>query len=79
MPSRAQLANLGRALLAACDAKDGLADGVISHPSACQFDPAVVQCQGAEGHDCLTPAQVANTRSWKEFAPLRKRASAKRA
>ncbi|MCY1075678.1 tannase/feruloyl esterase family alpha/beta hydrolase [Archangium lansingense] len=63
MASPAQLANLGRALLAACDAKDGLADGIISHPTACPFDPAVVQCQGAGGNDCLTPAQVASARA----------------
>src|SRR6218665_359553 len=63
MPSSAQLASLGRAVLAACDAKDGLADGVISNPTACPFDPAVLQCQGTVGDDCLTPAQVASARA----------------
>ncbi len=62
LPSRAQLAHLGQAMLAACDAKDGLADGIVSHPG-CAFDPGVLQCQGPERDTCLTPAQVASARA----------------
>ena len=47
-----------RAALAACDAQDGLADGVIENPAACTFDPRVLQCTGQDDAGCLTPAQV---------------------
>jgi feruloyl esterase len=49
---------LSRATLAACDAKDGLADGLISDPRPCDFDPAALTCHGADSADCLTAAQV---------------------
>lgn len=49
---------LSKATLAACDAKDGLADGLISDPRPCDFDPASLTCQGAETAECLTAAQV---------------------
>ncbi len=46
------------AALAACDALDGLKDGLIEDPSRCHFDPAVLQCQGAETDACLTAPQM---------------------
>jgi feruloyl esterase len=49
---------LHQASLNACDAKDGLKDGLISNPEACKFDPVVVQCKEAAGANCLTAAQV---------------------
>ena len=54
---------LHRAVIEACDASDGLKDGLISDPERCQFDPAVVQCTGSNQSACLTPAQVATARS----------------
>ena len=45
-------------ILAACDAQDGLADGLVSNPAACKFDVATLQCQGAKTDACLAPAQV---------------------
>jgi len=48
-----------QAALAACDAGDGLKDGLIDDPSKCRFDPAVLLCKGADGPSCLTDAQVA--------------------
>jgi feruloyl esterase len=47
-----------QAVLAACDAKDGLKDGLIEDPVKCKFDPKVIACHGADGPDCLTAAQV---------------------
>ncbi|MEQ1574467.1 MAG: DUF6351 family protein, partial [Vicinamibacterales bacterium] len=47
-----------RAALNACDAGDGLKDGLISNPLQCRFDPAVLQCKGTDAADCLTTAQV---------------------
>jgi hypothetical protein len=66
------------AILAACDAADGLVDGVIDN-AGCKFDPAKfvwpasgpygsiapglpLQCTGAKTATCLTPAQVNATK-----------------
>jgi feruloyl esterase len=46
------------AALKACDALDGVVDGIINDPTLCRFDPAVITCQGSDAPDCLTPAQV---------------------
>jgi feruloyl esterase len=45
---------LHEAALAACDARDGLKDGVIGDPEHCRFDPAVIECKGTDGPNCLT-------------------------
>ncbi len=47
-----------RAALTACDALDGVADGVIENPPACKFDPAVLTCKDGDRADCLTAPQV---------------------
>jgi len=52
-----------KAALEACDASDGVKDGIISSPPSCHFDPAVLQCKGVEGPDCLTAPQVAAVRA----------------
>jgi len=46
------------AALKACDALDGLADGLINDPSKCHFDPKQLQCKAGETSGCLTAAQV---------------------
>jgi len=53
---------LHRAALAACDASDGLGDGVIESPQRCRFDPQVLQCQG-DARACLSAAQVQAARA----------------
>ncbi len=52
---------LEREILAACDADDGLADGIVADPRSCGFDPArLPRCPaGQPGADCLTAAQLA--------------------
>src|SRR5215469_12711818 len=55
----AKLPAIESAALAACDALDGLKDGVIDDPRKCHFDPATLLCQGAESDHCLTQPQVA--------------------
>jgi Tannase and feruloyl esterase len=47
------------AALAACDARDGVSDGVIDDPTQCRFDPSALLCKGAESDECLTEKQVA--------------------
>jgi feruloyl esterase len=51
------------AVLAKCDATDGITDGVIDDPPSCQFDPGVDlkahMCRvGMDGDDCFTPRQI---------------------
>jgi len=58
-----------RAALAACDAADGLKDGLISDPTRCKFDPGVLLCKTDDGTDCLTAAQVEAAR--KVYGPGR--------
>ena len=56
---------LASAVVAACDAKDGVKDGIISDPQMCRFDPRDLQCKGADGPDCLTGPQVETAkRAW---------------
>jgi feruloyl esterase len=47
-----------RAAIEACDAADGLKDGLISDPLHCRFDPKTIECKGDDGPGCLTAAQV---------------------
>lgn len=54
----AKLPLLRKAVLAQCDAKDGLQDGVLQDPRRCEFDPAVLQCKAGDTRSCLTPAEV---------------------
>jgi tannase/feruloyl esterase len=46
------------AALAACDARDGLKDGLIEDPTTCNFDPKVLLCTQGDGPSCLTGPQV---------------------
>src|SRR3954470_19243288 len=46
------------AVLGACDAADGVKDGVIENPARCRFDFAMLTCPGADRADCLTVRQV---------------------
>jgi feruloyl esterase len=50
------------AALAACDAQDGVKDGVIENPLQCKFDPGALLCKGADAPDCLTAAQLETAR-----------------
>jgi feruloyl esterase len=54
----AQFKLVHQAVLEACDANDGVKDGVLDDPRKCKFDPGVLQCKGSADAGCLTPAQV---------------------
>jgi feruloyl esterase len=47
------------AVLSACDAADGLKDGVVTDPRRCDWDPKSLQCKsGVIDSSCLTSPQV---------------------
>lgn len=47
------------ALMMQCDALDGLADGLISDPLACHFDPESLACKPGQTSACLAPQKAA--------------------
>jgi len=47
-----------KAALEACDALDGITDGILNDPTRCHFDPKALECKAADGPSCLTAAQV---------------------
>jgi len=54
----AKLPAIQKAVVAACDAADGVKDNLVSNPLACRVDPAVLACRAGDNSECLTPAQV---------------------
>jgi feruloyl esterase len=57
-----KFAAIHKAALDACDALDGVKDGVIDDPTRCHFDPKTIECKGADGPTCLTTPQVETVR-----------------
>lgn len=50
---------LANAVIEACDANDGIVDGVLDDPRQCHFDPTVLTCKaGQPASSCFTPKQV---------------------
>ncbi len=56
--SDAQLHLVTKSAVAACDALDGVKDGVIDDPRRCHFDPGVLKCKAREDDSCLTQRQI---------------------
>lgn len=67
-----KLETLNQHVIAACDALDGLADGLINNVRACRFDPQVLRCWSNIdwGDSCLTDAQLATVRTLSDTHPL---------
>jgi feruloyl esterase len=49
---------LSKATVAACDAADGLKDGLVSDPRKCSFNPETLKCASGDAPNCLTPPQL---------------------
>jgi hypothetical protein len=45
-------------VLAACDAEDGVKDGILNDPTKCHFHPEKLLCKGADTDACLTAPQI---------------------
>ena len=55
----AQTRLIQHTVLKACDAQDGLRDGIVSDPDGCHVDPATLRCpDGQHHHGCLSDAQL---------------------
>lgn len=54
----AKLPLIADAVLAQCDARDRLSDGLVDHPRRCAFDPGVLECPSGDAPDCLSAAQL---------------------
>ena len=55
---QSKLPGITAAVLAQCDAADGVKDGVLEDPRTCHFDPAALLCKGGDDPSCLTAAQI---------------------
>ena len=68
--SEAKIALLAKGMREACDANDGIVDGVVSNRSSCNFDRSALRCpSGADaGDSCLSDAQLAVVSSWTTIA-----------
>src|SRR5689334_21332885 len=53
-----KLAIVQRTVVAACDASDGLTDGLVSNPLACRVDLSVLACKAGDTADCPTSPQL---------------------
>ena len=50
---------VGKAVNEACDALDGIKDGIVSNPRACKLNPEVLVCKpGQQPNTCLSEEQV---------------------
>jgi feruloyl esterase len=54
-----KLPAITRAVVAACDANDGVVDGVVDDPRTCRFEPDTLQCKADDNPACLTAPQLA--------------------
>jgi hypothetical protein len=57
---------LADTVLERCDALDGLTDGILSQPLACDFAPASLACKAGASEGCLTAAEVRVLEKWYE-------------
>lgn len=53
---------LHKAVLSQCDQDDGVADGIVSNPLACKFDPSKLLCRSGQTTGCLSAEQIESVR-----------------
>src|SRR5438132_533331 len=66
---QSKYAMIHAAVLNACDASDGVKDGVIENPAMCKFDYAKLLCKAGDDAECLTKGQVESAKAM--TSPLR--------
>jgi hypothetical protein len=54
---------IASAVLARCDKRDGVTDGLVSEPRQCRFDADELKCADQETSACLTTPQIAALRA----------------
>lgn len=54
----AKVPTIGEAVNAACDAMDGVTDGILNDPRKCHFNPDTLLCKSGDANSCLTRPQV---------------------
>ena len=54
----AKYAAIHQAVVAQCDALDGIKDGIIENPTRCHPQLEVLACSGEDTSQCLTPPQI---------------------
>ena len=59
---REKLEMVKNSVINACDAMDGVSDGLLTDPRMCRFDVASLTCSGSNTDACLTPAQAASVK-----------------
>lgn len=47
-----------RRTIAACDARDGVVDGIMEDPRGCRFRPRALACKAGQTDDCLNAAKL---------------------
>jgi hypothetical protein len=63
-----KLPAIARAVNEACDAQDGVSNGILNDPRKCHFDPAAILCKEKDSDACLTAAQTTALRKLYEGA-----------
>jgi feruloyl esterase len=67
--SNAKLTTLNKAVVGACDAKDGVKDGLLNEPRSCKFDAATLLCKAGDSDSCLTAPQLESVK--RMYAPAK--------
>jgi hypothetical protein len=53
-----KLPAIAHAVVEACDARDGVKDGILNDPRQCHFEPKSMLCKSADSDSCLTEKQA---------------------
>jgi feruloyl esterase len=65
--SQAKLNMVNAAVMNACDAQDGVKDGLLTNPLACKFDVSTLACKAGDAETCLTAPQLESVK--RMYAP----------